>query len=49
QWGPLIFAHNTPSLKRFWDRKWHRVCEVMANGSQWISGCANHSAEDAST
>ncbi|NER81786.1 MAG: alpha-amylase [Leptolyngbya sp. SIO1D8] len=42
QWGPLIFAHNTPSLKRFWDRKWHRVCEVMANGSQWISGCANH-------
>ncbi|MEM1310537.1 MAG: glucosylglycerol hydrolase [Cyanobacteria bacterium P01_H01_bin.153] len=42
QWGPLIFAHNTPSLKRFWDHKWHRVGEIMAHGSQWISGCANH-------
>ncbi|MGK7896533.1 MAG: glucosylglycerol hydrolase [Xenococcus sp. (in: cyanobacteria)] len=42
QWGPLIFAHNTPSLKKFWDSKWHRVCEIMEHGSHWISGCGNH-------
>ena len=42
QWGPLIFAHNTPSLKHFWDKKWWRVQEVMTQGSQWITGCANH-------
>ena len=42
QWGPLIFAHNTPSLNKFWDSKWQRVCEVMEHGSHWISGCGNH-------
>lgn len=42
QWGPLIFAHNTPTLKGFWDRKWRRVCEVMFLGDRWITGCANH-------
>ncbi|WP_406850526.1 glucosylglycerol hydrolase [Cyanobacterium aponinum AL20118] len=42
QWGPLIFAHNTPALKGFWDRKWSRVCEVMTQGQNWITGCGNH-------
>ncbi len=42
QWGPLIFAHNTPTLKGFWDYKWSRVCEVMMQGDRWITGCANH-------
>lgn len=42
QWGPLIFAHNTPTLEGFWERKWRRVCEVMYEGQNWITGCANH-------
>ncbi len=42
QWGPLIFAHNTPALEGFWDKKWSRVCEVMFQGENWITGCANH-------
>ncbi|MEO0458581.1 MAG: glucosylglycerol hydrolase, partial [Cyanobacteria bacterium P01_A01_bin.114] len=42
QWGPLIFAHNTPTLKGFWDQKWRRVCEVMYQGDHWITGCGNH-------
>lgn len=42
QWGPLIFAHNTPTLKGFWDRKWRRVCEVIFQGDHWITGCGNH-------
>ncbi len=42
QWGPLIFAHNTPTLKGFWDKKWRRVSEVMFQGDRWITGCANH-------
>lgn len=42
QWGPLIFAHNTPALKHFWDKKWGRVCEVMQQGAHWITGCGNH-------
>ena len=42
QWGPLIFAHNTPSLNKFWARKWQRVCQIMDRGSHWISGCGNH-------
>ncbi len=42
QWGPLIFAHNTPSLTKFWSRKWRRVCEVMQVGENWITGCGNH-------
>ena len=42
QWGPLIFAHNTPTLKGFWERKWSRVLEVMTIGDRWITGCANH-------
>ena len=42
QWGPLIFAHNTPSLKGFWEEKWSRVMEVMTIGERWITGCGNH-------
>jgi len=42
QWGPLIFAHNTPSIKGFWRKKWQRVCEVMYQGQNWITGCGNH-------
>lgn len=42
QWGPLIFAHNTPALKGFWDWKWERVCQVMFGGDRWITGCGNH-------
>lgn len=42
QWGPLIFAHNTPALKGFWLRKWSRVTEVMYQGDRWITGCGNH-------
>ncbi|MGC1524757.1 MAG: glucosylglycerol hydrolase [Phormidesmis sp.] len=42
QWGPLIFAHNTPALKGFWDYKWPRVQEVMLMGDRWITGCGNH-------
>ncbi|MEB3268869.1 MAG: glucosylglycerol hydrolase, partial [Leptolyngbya sp.] len=42
QWGPLIFAHNTPSLQGFWERKWRRVTEQMQMGANWITGCGNH-------
>lgn len=42
QWGPLIFAHNTPAIKGFWSRKWRRVSEVMYQGDHWITGCGNH-------
>ena len=42
QWGPLIFAHNTPTLKGFWERKWRRVCEAIYEEDHWITGCANH-------
>lgn len=42
QWGPLIFAHNTPALQGFWSRKWQRVSEVMYQGDHWITGCGNH-------
>ncbi len=42
QWGPLIFAHNTPTLSGYWDRKWRRVCEVIFQGDHWITGSGNH-------
>ncbi len=42
QWGPLIFAHNTPSLEKFWDAKWRRVTEQTQIGENWITGCGNH-------
>ncbi|MEM8714356.1 MAG: glucosylglycerol hydrolase [Cyanobacteria bacterium P01_G01_bin.4] len=42
QWGPLIFAHNTPALTGFWASKWRRIQEVMYSGTHWISGCGNH-------
>lgn len=42
QWGPLIFAHNTPSLRGFWDKKWRRVTEQTQLGANWITGCGNH-------
>lgn len=42
QWGPLIFAHNTPMLRGFWATKFDRVEEMMRLGGRWISGCGNH-------
>lgn len=42
QWGPLTFAHNTPFLFTFWVQKWWRIREILQQGSNWISGCANH-------
>ncbi len=42
QWGPLTFAHNTPFLFTFWVNKWWRIREILNQGSNWISGCANH-------
>ncbi|MEL6260674.1 MAG: glucosylglycerol hydrolase [Cyanobacteria bacterium J06626_6] len=42
QWGPLIFAHNTPALEGYWDKKWRRACEVIFQGDRWITGCGNH-------
>jgi hypothetical protein len=42
QWGPLIFAHNTLSIRQFWDKKWRRVTEQMQVGAGWITGCGNH-------
>jgi len=42
QWGPLTFAHNTPFLYTFWVSKWWRIQEILSEGSNWISGCANH-------
>ncbi len=42
QWGPLIFAHNTPALIGFWEDKWGRVQETIYHGSHWITGCGNH-------
>ncbi|MDX1656114.1 MAG: glucosylglycerol hydrolase, partial [Candidatus Competibacteraceae bacterium] len=42
QWGPLTFAHNTPFLYTFWVQKWWRIREILYQGSNWISGCANH-------
>ena len=42
QWGPLIFAHNTPAIKGFWQKKWQRICEVIYQGQNWITGCGNH-------
>jgi len=42
QWGPLIFAHNTPFLYTYWATKWWRVQEMAWMGERWISGYANH-------
>ncbi len=42
QWGPLIFAHNTPMLEGFWRDKFWRVEQIAEHGGRWISGCANH-------
>jgi hypothetical protein len=42
QWGPLTFAHNTPFLYTFWLSKFWRIKEILAHGSNWISGTANH-------
>ena len=42
QWGPLIFAHNTPMLEGFWSSKWWRAEQVARTGGRWIGGCANH-------
>ena len=42
QWGPLIFAHNTPMLEGFWRDKFWRVEQIRDIGGHWISGCGNH-------
>ncbi|WP_232829287.1 glucosylglycerol hydrolase [Tropicimonas sp. IMCC34043] len=42
QWGPLTFAHNTPFVYTFWLSKYWRIREILAHGSNWISGTANH-------
>lgn len=42
QWGPLTFAHNTPFIYTFWLSKYWRIREILAHGSNWISGTANH-------
>jgi hypothetical protein len=42
QWGPLIFAHNTPVMYGFWDTKWERIKQVLYQGDYWITGCGNH-------
>ena len=42
QWGPLTFAHNTPFIYGYWLSKWWRIKEILACGSHWISGTANH-------
>ncbi|MBV5260333.1 alpha-amylase [Synechococcus moorigangaii CMS01] len=42
QWSPLIFEHNTPTLKGFWQREWRDVLKIMMRGDRWITGCANH-------
>ncbi|MGF1477832.1 MAG: glucosylglycerol hydrolase [Geminicoccaceae bacterium] len=42
QWGPLTFAHNTPFLYTFWISKEWRIREIVHNGANWITGCANH-------
>lgn len=42
QWGPITFAHNTPALQGFWQERWWRVEQILAIGSHWVSGCANH-------
>ncbi|TDL83704.1 hypothetical protein E2L08_03430 [Palleronia sediminis] len=42
QWGPLTFAHNTPFIYGYWLSKWWRIKEMLARGSNWISGTANH-------
>jgi len=42
QWGPLIFAHNTPFLYTYWATKWWRVEEIATMGERWINGYANH-------
>ena len=42
QWGPLIFAHNTPMLEGFWREKFWRVEQIAEFGGHWISGCGNH-------
>jgi hypothetical protein len=42
QWGPLTFAHNTPFIYTFWLSKYWRIKEILAHGSNWISGTANH-------
>lgn len=41
-WIPLICAHNTPTLKCFFENKCCLVCEVMYQGENWITGCGNH-------
>jgi hypothetical protein len=42
QWGPMIFAYNTPYHYTYWVSKWWRLKELFEFGDQWISGYANH-------
>ncbi len=42
QWGPMIFAYNTPYHYTYWVSKWWRIKEQFRIGEQWITGYANH-------
>jgi hypothetical protein len=42
QWGPMIFAYNTPYHYTYWVSKWWRIKEQFRTGEQWITGYANH-------
>jgi 1,4-alpha-glucan branching enzyme len=42
QWGPMIFAYNTPYIYTYWVSKWWRLKEQFVFGEKWISGYANH-------
>lgn len=42
QWGPMIFAYNTPYNYTHWVSKWWRIKELVNLGEKWISGYANH-------
>ncbi|TVR14739.1 MAG: hypothetical protein EA391_12295 [Balneolaceae bacterium] len=42
QWGPMIFAYNTPYTLTYWLSKWWRIREQCRHGNKWITGYANH-------
>ena len=42
QWGPMIFAYNSPYIYTYWLSKWWRLSEHCVHGNKWITGYANH-------
>ncbi len=42
QWGPLTFAHNTPSLEGYWASVESKLQRIAWEGANWITGTANH-------